>query len=51
VAARTCMIADALTKVVMAQGAQAEPILRRYGASAYIYEAAGGWTTIGEGQE
>ena len=49
VTAQDCIVADALTKVVMAAGAEAEPILRRYGASAYMYEAGRGWSGIGEG--
>ena len=39
------MTADALTKVVMAAGVDAEPVLRRYGAAAYLYES-GGWRIL-----
>jgi thiamine biosynthesis lipoprotein len=49
VAAEECIVADALTKVVMALGSEAEPVLRRYGASAYMYGAESGWITIGDG--
>ena len=48
VTAQECIVADALTKVVMAIGSDAAPILRRYGANAYVYEQDTGWTTIGD---
>ncbi len=47
VAAEPCMIADALTKVVLAEGAAAEPVLKAYGAVAYLHDAAAGWQTVG----
>lgn len=47
VTAADCMTADALTKVVMAAGVGSEPVLRRYGAAAYMYEAGGGWVMLG----
>lgn len=50
VTAEDCMTADALTKVVMATGVGSEPVLRRYGAAAYIYEA-GAWTMLNEGTD
>lgn len=50
VTAAECMTADALTKVVMAAGVGSEPVLGRYGAVAYMYEAPGGWITLGEGK-
>jgi thiamine biosynthesis lipoprotein ApbE len=34
VAAKTCMVADALTKVAAILGARAEPLLQAYGAHA-----------------
>ena len=37
VLSQRCIIADALTKVVMARGAEARPLLRRYGAAAHVY--------------
>ena len=53
VAAMECLVADALTKVVMAAkgagGAAADPVLRRFGATAYMCEADSGWTILGEG--
>lgn len=51
VTAAECVTADALTKVVMACGAEAEPVLRRFGATAYLHESAGEWITLGEGNE
>ncbi len=49
VTAADCMTADALTKVVMAAGVGSAPVLRRYGATAYMYEAESGWSVLGEG--
>lgn len=49
VAAPSCMIADALTKPVLALGVQADPLLRRFGAAAYLHRAGSGWTTLGQG--
>lgn len=37
VLAERCMVADALTKVVMAMPAQADAILRSYGATGHVY--------------
>ncbi len=61
VTAADCMTADALTKVVMAAGVGSEPVLRRYGAAAYMFEAVvdetgtdgaeGNWMILGEGIE
>lgn len=55
VTAADCMTADALTKVVMAAGVGSAPVLRRYGAAAYMYEALegeeGNWVMLGEGVE
>jgi FAD:protein FMN transferase len=47
VAARDCMTADALTKVVLAAGLDAEGLLCQFGAIAYFYEPARGWMTLG----
>jgi thiamine biosynthesis lipoprotein len=41
VRAPTCMIADALTKVVMIAGADAAPVLEHYGAGAIMVAASG----------
>jgi thiamine biosynthesis lipoprotein len=43
VAAPRCVDADALTKVVMAAGPAAAPVLARFRAHAFLFEA-GGWT-------
>jgi thiamine biosynthesis lipoprotein len=47
VLAPACIDADALTKVVMALGARAAPVLRRFGAAAYTHTPRGGWRMIG----
>ena len=43
VTAPTCMVADALTKVVLADPEGAVPTLAHYGARAYSHDAARGW--------
>jgi thiamine biosynthesis lipoprotein len=43
VVAERCVIADALTKVVMAQGAESTAVLFQFGASAYVYDPGYGW--------
>ena len=50
VTAEDCCVADALTKVVMVAGAAAEPVLKRFGATAYMFES-GNWTVLGEESE
>lgn len=47
VAASTCMVADALTKVVLARGAAAGPVLSLYRAKAWAFDAEHGWRSIG----
>ncbi len=47
VAAANCLTADALTKVVLAAGSRAEPILGHFGAIAYFYDLSAGWVTLG----
>jgi thiamine biosynthesis lipoprotein len=47
VAAHDCLTADALTKVVLAAGIDAEPILDHFRAIAHFYEAGAGWVTFG----
>jgi len=49
VIAQECVVADALTKVVMAQGPRSERILRRFDATAYYHNARYGWRTLGSG--
>ncbi len=51
IVAERCMIADALTKVVLAGGQRSEGLLRRYGATAYLHSARSGWRIIGGGTE
>ncbi|MDA0676278.1 MAG: FAD:protein FMN transferase [Proteobacteria bacterium] len=51
VAARDCLTADALTKVVLTAGSEAEAILGQCGAIAYFYEAGAGWRTVGAAQD
>lgn len=46
VLADDCITADALTKVVMAQGMQSADLLRRFGASAFLHDPATGWQSI-----
>jgi thiamine biosynthesis lipoprotein len=47
VTAQECVVADALTKVVMAAGEAASAVLDHYGAAAYVYENDRGWTVVG----
>ena len=47
VASPTCIVADALTKVVLACGEKSEPILRKWLSVAYIHDVRG-WRTLGE---
>jgi thiamine biosynthesis lipoprotein len=46
VVAERCVVADALTKVVLAQGTRSETVLRRYGASAHLYRPGHGWRSL-----
>jgi FAD:protein FMN transferase len=43
VLADRCITADALTKVVLTLEEQSEPLLRRCGASAHLYDTVQGW--------
>ena len=47
VVADYCMIADGLTKIVLALGLEAEAMLSHYGALAYLQQASDPWQTIG----
>ena len=47
VAAERCMIADALTKCVLALGTRAEGLLVRYGATAFFHSGRGDWRILG----
>jgi hypothetical protein len=47
VVAHRCAVADALTKVVLAEGVGASGILARYGARAYLHHPDRGWQDVG----
>src|SRR5215510_10531406 len=47
VMAQRCVIADALTKVVLGTRSRGAAILRQYGATAQVYTARSGWRTVG----
>lgn len=47
VVAPDCTMADALTKVVLAAGANAASVLQQFGATAHLYSHEAGWLTIG----
>ena len=47
VVAERCVVADALTKIVLALADRSEELLREYGATAYLYSAGDGWRTLG----
>ena len=47
VLAGRCVIADALTKVVLGTRSRAAVLLRQYGATAHVYTTRSGWHTIG----
>ena len=49
VVAESCLIADALTKPVLALGAKSEPVLRGFGALAHFHDPALGWRHLGKG--
>jgi len=47
VLAERCVIADALTKVALAAGPDAAPILARFEAQAFLHDQRNGWRTFG----
>ncbi len=49
VVAGQCIVADALTKIVMAEGAESAGRLRAFGASAYVYDLSDGWKVLQAG--
>ncbi|HEX7157470.1 MAG TPA: FAD:protein FMN transferase [Edaphobacter sp.] len=51
VVAERCIIADALTKVVMARGRESAPALREFGASAWLHDAGQAWQCLGPLEE
>jgi FAD:protein FMN transferase len=48
VVTQRCAIADALTKVVLARGSAAAPLLRKFKAQAFVHNSARGWQGIGK---
>lgn len=51
VVSERCVIADALTKIVLANGPRSAAILRKYEATAYLHNARHGWRTLGAGHD
>jgi len=51
VLAEDCLSADALTKIVLALGPQADAFLWRCGATALLHNARDGWRTLGLGND
>jgi thiamine biosynthesis lipoprotein len=49
VVADRCVVADALTKIVLANDPATAAILRSYNATAYLHDAREGWRTLGIG--
>jgi thiamine biosynthesis lipoprotein len=47
VVAKRCVVADALTKVVMTEGANCEQLLDHFRAKAYVHNPQDGWQQIG----
>lgn len=47
VMADRCVIADALTKVVLGSRSRGAALLRQYGATAHLYTTRSGWHTVG----
>ena len=47
VVADRCVIADALTKVVLVRGRKSEAVLHRYGATAHVQSVRHGWRRFG----
>ena len=47
VVAESCTIADAMTKLVLAEGDGADGILKTYGATAFLHRPFHGWTQFG----
>jgi thiamine biosynthesis lipoprotein len=47
VVAEQCLVADALTKVVLARGMRATTVLTAFGATAYLHSPGVGWRRLG----
>jgi len=50
VVAEQCLVADALTKVVLARGMHAKTVLTAFGATAYLYSRRVGWRRVGSAE-
>jgi FAD:protein FMN transferase len=51
VLAECCTVADALTKIVLAEGPDSDEILKSFGAAAHFHEASSGWLHLGAEME
>ncbi len=51
VMSRQCILADALTKIVMVKGIEAGHLLQQLGAIAYVHDSDGGWQFVHPHQE
>lgn len=51
VVAPQCVLADALTKVVLARGSESAAVLRRFGGLAYLWNGHGTWERAGKEAE
>lgn len=51
VLAECCIVADALTKIVLAEGRDSSEILKSFGAAAHFHEAFAGWLHFGAEME
>lgn len=47
VVAERCIVADALTKIVLAEGPRSAGLLRQFKASALLHDPSGGWSHFG----
>lgn len=47
VVAQECVVADALTKVVLAKGARSDRLLKQFEATAHLYSPQQGWRSLG----
>lgn len=51
VVSQQCILADALTKVVMVKGMEADRLLHQLGATAYMHDSEAGWQVLQSVQE
>lgn len=47
VIAERCVVADSMTKVVLAEGRNSGEFLKEFGASAYLHDSSSGWEHLG----